>query len=129
MQQRDMLNKMFSQQREFMNLLKEKRNFPEFPVDLSTKQGQKFVKSISHECMHELFESVQLLSDSKDHKNSLSGDFNKEKFLEELADVGDRNSSSNKIYMNKLKLFCKIFKLKDLETWTIQDIDKGDWEI
>lgn len=87
MQQRDMLNKMFSQQREFMNLLKEKRNFPEFPVDLSTKQGQKFVKSISHECMHELFESVQLLSDSKDHKNSLSGDFNKEKFLEELADV------------------------------------------
>lgn len=87
MQQRDMLTKMFSQQREFMNLLKEKRNFPEFPVDLSTKQGQKFVKSISHECMHELFESVQLLSDSKDHKNSLSGDFNKEKFLEELADV------------------------------------------
>jgi hypothetical protein len=70
-----------------MNLLKEKRNFPNFPVDLSTKQGQKFVKSISHECMHELFESVQLLSDSKDHKNSLSGDFNKEKFLEELADV------------------------------------------
>jgi len=87
MQQRDMLNKMFSQQREFMNLLREKRNFPEFPVDLSTKHGQKFVKSISHECMHELFESVQLLSDSKDHKNSLSNDFNKEKFLEELADV------------------------------------------
>ena len=87
MSQRDMLNQMFSQQREFMNLLKEKRNFPNFPVDLSTKQGQKFVKSISHECMHELFESVQLLSDSKDHKNSLSGDFNKEKFLEELADV------------------------------------------
>jgi hypothetical protein len=87
MSQLDMLNQMFSQQREFMNLLKEKRNFPEFPVDLSTKQGQKFVKSISHECMHELFESVQLLSDSKDHKNSLSGDFNKEKFLEELADV------------------------------------------
>ena len=87
MSQLDMLNQMFSQQREFMNLLKEKRNFPNFPVDLSTKQGQKFVKSISHECMHELFESVQLLSDSKDHKNSLSGDFNKEKFLEELADV------------------------------------------
>ena len=49
--------------------------------------------------------------------------------LEELADAGDRSSSSNKIYMNKLKLFCKIFKLKDLEIWTMQDIDKGDWEI
>jgi len=87
MSRHDMLNKMFAQQNEFMHLLKEKRNFPEFPVDLLTKQGQKFVKNISHECMHELFESVQLLSDSKDHKNSVSGDFNKDKFLEELADV------------------------------------------
>ena len=68
MQQRDKLDEMFSQQESFMRLLQKKRNFPQFPVDLETKEGQKFCKSIVYEIMGELFESVQHLKNSKDHR-------------------------------------------------------------
>jgi hypothetical protein len=78
---------MFDEQVQFMRLLQEKRGFPNFPVDLSTKQGQKFVKEMSHECMHEMFEAIHLLSDSKDHRRSMTNDFDREKFLEEMSDA------------------------------------------
>jgi hypothetical protein len=83
----DMLASMFHEQIKFMNFLQSKRGFREFPVDLKTKSGQKFVKDISHECMHEIFEAVHLLSDSKDHRTTVMEDFDKEKFLEEMADA------------------------------------------
>lgn len=83
----DMLASMFDEQIKFMKLLQQKRKFAEFPVDLKTKTGQKFVKDISHECMHEMFEAIHLLSDSKDHRNSMSNDFDKDKFLEEMSDA------------------------------------------
>lgn len=78
---------MFNEQLKFMNLLVRERGFTNFPVDLTTKDGQKIVKNISHECMHELFEAVHLLSDAKDHKKSMNMDFDKEKFVEELSDA------------------------------------------
>lgn len=81
------LKVMFEEQIRFMKLLKKERGFTEFPVNLETKEGQKVVKNISHECMHELFEAVHLLSDAKDHKKSLTSDFDKQKFIEELSDV------------------------------------------
>lgn len=83
----DRLTVMFDEQVEFMRLLQEKRAFPHFPVDLSTKHGQKFVKEMSHECMHEMFEAIHLLTDSKDHRLSRTNDFNREKFLEEMSDA------------------------------------------
>ncbi len=81
------LKVMFEEQIRFMKLLKKERGFTEFPVNLETKEGQKIVKNISHECMHELFEAIHLLSDAKDHKKSLTSDFDKKKFIEELSDV------------------------------------------
>lgn len=36
--------------------------------------------------MQELFESIQLLTDSKSHRMSIVGDFNREKYIEELCD-------------------------------------------
>ena len=80
----DRLQKMWDQQLEFMTLLKEKRNFPDFPVDITTKQGQKFLKSITHECMGELFEANQELKNSKSHRASDLPDINTEAYLEEL---------------------------------------------
>lgn len=83
----DMLETLFSEQRRFMELLRVEREFPEFPVDLATKSGQKLVKDISHDCMHELFEAVHLLRNSKSHRKTDVGEFDRAAFLEELADV------------------------------------------
>lgn len=81
------LKAIFEEQRKFMHLLRKERNGTEFPVDLKTKAGLKIVKDISHECMHELFEAIHLLSDAKAHKKTMTGDFDRAKFLEELSDV------------------------------------------
>lgn len=83
----DKLANMLEQQRDFMLLLQKKRNFPEFPVDTSTKDGQKFLKGISYECMHELFEAINLLKNRKEHRASDIKEFDKSAYVEELADV------------------------------------------
>ena len=83
----DTLRVMFEEQDRFMKLLQRERNFVNYPVELSTKSGQKIVKDISHECLHELFEAIHLLTDSKDHRKTLTGTFDREKFLEELSDA------------------------------------------
>jgi len=82
----DKLNEMFNEQRKFMELLVEKRGFPKFPLDLSKKLDQKFCKQIVYEVMGELFEVVQELRSSKDHRiTELSHD--SEKICEELVDA------------------------------------------
>ena len=83
----DKLKEMWDQQSSFMKLLQQKRNFPEFPVDPTSKSGQKFLKGITHECMHELFEANQALKNSKDHRETDVNDFDREHYLEELVDA------------------------------------------
>lgn len=82
----NMLKEMWDQQEDFMRLLQKERNFPEFPVDLKTKKGQKFVKDISHDCMHELFEAIHMLKNSKDHRITDLGGIDEDEFKEELSD-------------------------------------------
>lgn len=83
----DALDVMFVAQGAFMDILKKHRNFPEFPVNISSKDGQKVVKSVSHDCMHELFEAIHLLKNSKDHRKTDINEFDRESFLEELSDA------------------------------------------
>lgn len=83
----DKLEKMWDQQEKFMRLLQTRRNFPEFPVDMTTKSGQKFLKGITHECMHELFEANLLLKNSKDHRATDVSEFSREEYVEELVDA------------------------------------------
>lgn len=81
------LEEMFKQQHEFMLLLQKHRNFPEFPVDTSSKDGQKLCKTIAYDAMGELFEVIQELKHSKDHrKTDLSDQFDRSKVIEELVD-------------------------------------------
>lgn len=82
----DKLQNMWSQQLDFMKLLQEKRGFPDFPVDIQTKNGQKFLKGITYECMGELFEANQELKNSKQHRATEVVDLNKDAYLEELID-------------------------------------------
>lgn len=79
------LEKMWEQQEDFMRLLQKKRGFPNFPVDLSSKEGQRLLKNISYECGDELHEARQHLK-QKDHRISDVGNVDREKYVEELAD-------------------------------------------
>jgi len=83
----DKLQSMWDQQHQFMKLLQKTRNFPEFPVDVSSKQGQKFLKGITHECMHELFEANMILKNSKDHRATDVSEFDRDSYVEELVDA------------------------------------------
>ena len=83
----DALDEMFDQQNAFMHLLQKNRTFPEYPLDLSKKENQVFVKNISQDCMHELFEAVHLLKNSKLHRATDVSEFDREHFVEELADA------------------------------------------
>ncbi len=77
---------MWNDQEQFMRLLQEKRGFPEFPVDLSSKAGQKFIKQISYETADELHEARQHLK-QKDHRAADVGSVDREEYVEELSDA------------------------------------------
>ena len=83
----DKFDKMSEQQQEFIELLSSKGRHPSVPVDMTTKDGQIFVKSIIHECVGELFEVVNELKNSKAHRATNITEFNRENLKEELADV------------------------------------------
>jgi hypothetical protein len=82
----DKLQKMWDQQFAFMKLLQEKRGFPDFPVDITSKSGQKFLKNITHECMGELFEANQELKNSKNHRATDISHIDRDAYVEELVD-------------------------------------------
>ena len=80
-------NVMFEQQKGFLELLRDERGFPTFPLNLSEKKNQQFLKSLAHECMHELFESNMLLKNAKSHRSTEINDFDRDAYMEELSDV------------------------------------------
>lgn len=83
----DKLEAMYEQQCSFNSLLRDERNHPQFPLDLSVKKNQQFLKSLTHECMHELFESNHLLKNSKTHRVTEIAEFDRESYKEELCDA------------------------------------------
>lgn len=82
----DRLKEMFAQQESFMRLLQETRGFPDFPVDLASKAGQKLLKNISYECADELHEARQHLK-NKDHRATLINQIDRQEYVEELVDA------------------------------------------
>lgn len=70
-----------------MLLLKERRGFPEFPVDITSKEGQRFLKGITHDCMDELFEANQHLKNSKNHRATEVKEIDRGAYVEELVDA------------------------------------------
>lgn len=70
-----------------MELLREKRGFQEFPVDLTSKAGQRFIKTIAFELTGELYEAIAELKNSKDHRVTEVSELDREHLLEEMVDV------------------------------------------
>jgi len=83
----DRLSVMWSQQTEFMKLLQQKRGFPEFPTDITSKGGQQFLEGISFHLMKELFEAGQHLRNAKSHRATEIKEVDRDAYKEELVDV------------------------------------------
>lgn len=83
----DRLKQMWEQQEAFMRLLQEKRNFPQFPTDITSKKGQQFLKDIRNHLMEELFEAGQHLKNAKSHRATELPEVDREAYKEELVDA------------------------------------------
>jgi hypothetical protein len=70
-----------------MVLLQEKRNFPQFPTDITSKKGQQFLKDIRNHLMEELFEAGQHLKNAKSHRATELPEVDREAYKEELVDA------------------------------------------
>lgn len=82
----DKLEKAFSLQREFMDLLVENDKLPEYPVDLTTKPGQRLIKETVWNMVEELAEASFTLK-NRMHKLSDDSQLDFPHYLEELGDA------------------------------------------
>lgn len=82
----DKLDKIFAKQREFVDMLVEHDKFPEYPVDLTTKPGQRLVKEVAFNMIEELMEASFTLK-NRQHKLSDDTELDFAHFLEELGDA------------------------------------------
>lgn len=81
------LETMWNQQDDFMRLLQTHRGFPLYPVELTSKDGQRHIKNVGHDAMHELFEALHLLKNSKNHRKTEIKEFDRAEFVEEIVDA------------------------------------------
>jgi hypothetical protein len=82
----DKWKKMFSLQEENMRVLEERDVLPPWPIDLTTKNGQRMIKEIINDCHGELWEATYTLK-NKVHKMQDDTDFDREHYKEELMDA------------------------------------------
>lgn len=78
---------LWCQQEAFMHLLQRERGFTKFPVDLTSKQGQRALREATHHCVDELVEAGFLLKNHKAHRKTEIKDFDRDAYLEELCDA------------------------------------------
>lgn len=82
----DRLTKMFASQNAFMQMLHARGKLPDYPVDMTSKGGQDWVNKFAWDSVRELVEAVQELK-NKSHRITDDRTFDREKYLEELADA------------------------------------------
>jgi hypothetical protein len=83
----DRLKQVFSQQEEFMQLLKEHRGFPAWPVDISSKEGQQVLRDASLAGIEEWFEALKHCKNWKKHRATDVPEIDRDEFLEEMCDA------------------------------------------
>ena len=81
-----MLKDMFKRQVKFMTLLEDGGKLPAWPLDLTTKEGQRTIKEIMGELHGELFEATYLLK-NKLHRLTDDRTFDRAEYVEELGDA------------------------------------------
>ena len=87
---KDRLSQIFEMRESFMTALQEinvDTNMPEWPVDLSKKSSQQYVRDMALRGVEEMFEALQHLKNWKPHRQTEVRDFDREEFLEEIVDA------------------------------------------
>ena len=86
---KDKLEQIFQMRSDFMSRLKDimPHAQPEFPVDVSTKDGQQYCRDIALRGVEEMFEALQHLKNWKTHRITEINEFDREEFLEEVVDA------------------------------------------
>ncbi len=82
----DRLAVLFALQREFMEMLRGRGKLADFPVDLTSKDGQKLINTTVWDSVRELAEAAQHLK-NKVHRVTDDRQFDRAAYLEELADA------------------------------------------
>lgn len=82
----DKFDDMFRRQREFMDVLVEADKMPEFPIDITSKWGQRQIKEVNANLVAELFEAMYILK-NKTHRFTDATDVDFAAFKEELGDA------------------------------------------
>ena len=86
----NMLEEIFLRRKEFLSLLIEKYPgaFPDrWPVDITKKDSQKFLRQIALNGVEEMFEALGHLKNWKPHRTSDMPEVDQEEFLEEIVDA------------------------------------------
>ena len=82
----DKLDAAFLLQNQFMTMLVEHDRLPEYPVDLTTKGGQRITKETVFNCLAEMMEATVILK-NKMHRLTDDRDLDFPHYLEELGDA------------------------------------------
>lgn len=82
----DKLERAFFLQEEFMTLLEQNDRLPPWPIDLTTKSGQRMIKEITNELHGEIWEATHTLK-NKAHRLTDDRSFDFDHYLEELGDA------------------------------------------
>ena len=85
----DKLNQIFSLRNSFMELIKDKfpDSYPEWPIDLSSKQAQATCRETALKGVEEMFEALGHLKNWKPHRQTDMPEIDREEFLEEIIDA------------------------------------------
>ena len=85
---KDKLSQIFEKRVSFMEQMKENfpDTYPEWPVDLSTKQAQATCRETALKGVEEMFEALGHLKNWKPHRKTEMPDIDREEFLEEIVD-------------------------------------------
>lgn len=82
----DKLEKMFERQIQFMEMLRLHDLIPEWPLDLTSKSGQRLIREMMHSMGEELFEASHTLK-NKMHRLTDARLYDREHYREELGDA------------------------------------------
>lgn len=82
----DKWDSIFRLQEENMRVLESRDVLPSWPIDLTTKQGQRMIKEIINDCHGELWEATYTLK-NKLHKQEDDRSFDRDHYKEELMDA------------------------------------------
>jgi len=85
----DKLEMMFHKRSTFMEALKSRKphEYPEWPIDLSSKKNQQHIRDMALRGVEEMFEALQHLKNWKPHRDTEVREFDREEFLEEVVDA------------------------------------------